>query len=74
MLTLTSQNIKALDTMQLWDFHYGMAEHCRNTFPECCNSYSDKELHALVKKGVNRAKHYGFNQKGSEDVNLIYTT
>ena len=26
-----------LDTMQLWDFHYGMAEHCRNTFPERCN-------------------------------------
>ena len=51
--------------MQLWDFHYTMVEHCRDALPECCDTYSDKELHALVEKGVNRAEYYGFDQKGS---------
>ena len=64
MLTLTAKNINALNAMQLWDFHYTMVEHCRDTLSEYCDTYSDKELHTLVERGINRAEYYGFDQKG----------
>lgn len=75
MWTIRREQLLAMGGLRLEDFEVRALAHVRKFFPEPCRSLGERGTRDLVRRGIERARGYGFTSERDlcKYLNLIFT-